>query len=154
MSNLKLCLSCGKPLTEKSSRAAGMGPVCRAESYAMARQSHAKMDDLFSSPRADFDVTKIKRYLLIEDKVKGNATVEQDIDHVLDACFKTHSISSCSGVLILSHSGVIDAVEIDNLGKFVAFIPLSALSVDSAIQAASAISLKQTGEHSGYLSMP
>ena len=49
---------------------------------------------------------------------------------------------------------ITNAVEIDNSGKFVAFIPLSALSVDSAIQAASAISLKQPREHSGYLSMP
>lgn len=112
-----------------------MGPVCRAESRSLARIAHLHMDDMFASQHADFTITPLGDYLLVEDKGDNGTPVSSDIDNVIAQCLR-EAPARCKGILFCEHDGVIDAVELDAQDKFVRFVPLYALTRDDALMLA------------------
>lgn len=118
------CSHCGRRLTDHVSVRHGIGPVCRANGAAPAR-------DLFTT-RADYTVEDLLDVILVVDLDKGGRSVTNDAEGVIEDLRRAGLIRPGVPVVYRDSTGTWDRLAVKD-GRFAGFVSIGAKIREEAI---------------------
>lgn len=117
------CSRCKRTLKDALSIELGIGPVCRKNPKTKKRDP--RTFDMFEENHCDFDFELMGNLVIIRDLNKGNRSVTNDIEHVLNKIKNEVANIGNKAIIYKDSDGIFDLVKTNADGTFLNFQSLN-----------------------------